>query len=155
MPPARRVANLVLVEVWHTGYDEPALPHNDVDDARTLLVFGGGVRYLQAQEWHVRTCGQGMKIVKCGELSTMWDYRKKQKQKIELLKSLTKQAAREGTYECMLQEESSAGRAGRLESKIAHERGPGVHAHVGASIHACMQMLVHVCVCLSVCVMQP
>ena len=41
MPPAWRVANFVLVEVWRTGYDEPALPHNDVDDACTLLFLEG------------------------------------------------------------------------------------------------------------------
>ena len=84
-------------------------------------------------------------MVKCGELSTMWDYRKKQKQKIELLKS-----TRAGTDACMLQDkESSAGRAGRLESTIAHGREPGVHAC------ACLCVSVPVCCATMNCAMHP
>ena len=63
------------------------------------------------------TCVQGMKFVKCGELSSMWDYRKKQKHKIELLESFARQTTRDGTNACMLHDETaSAGPAGRLKS---------------------------------------
>ena len=62
-------------------------------------------------------CAQGMKFVKCGELSSMWDYRKKQKHKIELLETIARQATRDGTDACMLHDETaSAGPAGRLKS---------------------------------------
>ena len=63
------------------------------------------------------TCGQGMKTVKCGELSSMWEYRKKQKQKIELLESLARQATRDSTDACMLEDKAASARsAGRLKS---------------------------------------
>ena len=87
----------------------------------TMLVcclFGGVLLQLWVQQLHVPSCGQGMKIAKCGDLSMMWDYRTKQKKKIvELLKSLGKQATREGTEACMLKDKDSlAGRAGPHES---------------------------------------
>ena len=45
---------------------------------------------LTYQSWTtaIRVACQGMKIVKCGELHSMWDYRKKQKKKIALLEKV-------------------------------------------------------------------
>ena len=61
-----------------------------------------------------------MKVVKWGELKTLWKYRKKQKQKVELcllLESLAKQETRDGIGAGMLQHETAPARsAGRLES---------------------------------------
>ena len=56
---------------------------------------------------------QGMKIVKCAELSAMWKYQKKQKKKVSLLESLER-AAHDGTGSSVLQ--AGAVRAGRVES---------------------------------------
>ena len=70
-----------------------------------------------ARQLHPPSCGQGMKIVKCGELSTMWDYCKKQKKKIAGLPQLLgKQTTRERTETRMLQDVSLAGYPRRLES---------------------------------------
>ena len=57
-----------------------------------------------------------MKIDKCGELESMWDYQKKQKKKIALLESLEKVAS-DGTGAHVDQEDTDpTGGTGRAES---------------------------------------
>ena len=57
-----------------------------------------------------------MKIDKCGELQSMWDYRKKQKKKIALLESLEKVAS-DGTGAHVVQEDTDrTGGTERAES---------------------------------------
>ena len=58
-----------------------------------------------------------MKIEKCGDLQSMWDYRKKQKKKIALLEALEKVASSDGTGTNVVQEDTDpTGGTERAES---------------------------------------
>ena len=56
-----------------------------------------------------------MKIVKCTELDSMWDYRKKQKQKIFLLESFQRPASPKMQMG-VIQDGTAPGHVGRAQS---------------------------------------
>ena len=71
---------------------------------------------------------QGMKTVKCAELQSMWDYRKKQKKKVAKLESL-RQAASDGAGPCLIQDVNSMEMA-RIEAAGQDQTEPGIQGRM-------------------------
>ena len=91
MPAHGSTSDPVLIRVWETGYVGPALSGHNISNAGMFLLES------RPATWHSQQCWQGTRMVRFGDLSKMWNYRKKQREKIDRLKALARATTSDGT----------------------------------------------------------